>query len=338
MNARVATTSRRRSTLPIALTVVVTLGSSAACSHTLRKTTAAGSTPPLTELWANPVDLDKRDLYLGPAYLGGPPAGRRFQLVALDTTGASRGYDVKDDKGQEWSVKLGVEAQPEVVASRLLWAIGFHQPPTYYIRDWELTGSKDAKGPQPAARFRPSVRGYSVEGEWSWFENPFVGTVPYQGLIAANMLLNNWDFKTTNNKLYSRRDGTGAGNGPAHLYVVRDLGASLGRSSQPALLRAPGFLRMMAGSKGDIDDFESQGYVKLGTDGRLDFDYKGSRRDLLDHVSAEGVTWACRLMSRISDKQYADAFRAGNYSPDVTARYIKKIRQKITEGLALKAR
>jgi hypothetical protein len=322
----------------LSLSLVVFVSASAACSHTLRKTTAAASAPPLTELWSNPADLEKRDLFTGPAYLGGAPAGRRFQFVAVDTTGASRGYDVKDDKGQEWSVKIGVEAQPEVVASRLLWAIGFHQPPSYYVRDWELTGSKDAKGPQPGARFRPSLRGYSVEGEWSWFENPFVDTVPYQGLIAANVLLNNWDFKTSNNKLYTRRDGTGAANGPAHLYVVRDLGASLGRSSQPALLRAPGFLRMKAGSKGDIDDFESQGYVTLGTDGRPDFDYKGSRRDLLDHVTVEGVTWACRLMSRISDKQYADAFRAANYPPNVTARYIKKIRQKIAEGMSLASR
>ena len=34
---------------------------------------------------------------------------------------------------REWSLKLGPEAQSEVVASRLLWAIGFHQPPTYWL-------------------------------------------------------------------------------------------------------------------------------------------------------------------------------------------------------------
>jgi hypothetical protein len=296
----------------------------------------AGAAPPLTELWTNPADLDARNLFTGPVHLGAPPSGRRFQFVATDVTGASRGYDVKDANGQEWSVKVGVEAQPEVVISRLLWGIGFHQPPTYYIRDWELTGAKDGNGPQPAARFRPGMQGYKVEGDWSWFENPFVGTVPYQGLIAVNALLNNWDFKTNNNKVYVRRDDNAGG--PSHLYVVRDLGASLGRSSQPALLRATGFIRAKSGSKNDIDDFESQGYVKLGSDGRPEFDYKGIRRDLLDHVSVDGVTWACRLMSRLSDKQYSDAFRAANYSPDVTVRYIKKIRQKIAEGLALAQR
>lgn len=327
----------RRLQLPVAACLATMVVTTAACSHTLRTTTVAGTASPLTELWVNPADLETRNLFTGPVHLGGPPADRRFQFVSVDTTGFSRGYDVKDGQGQEWSVKLGLEAQPEVVVSRLLWGIGFHQPPTYYVRDWELTGAKEGNGPQPAARFRPGVTGYRVEGDWSWFENPFVGTVPYQGLIAVNALLNNWDFKTNNNKLYVRREGAAAG-GPSHLYVVRDLGASLGEASQPALLRAPGFIRAKSGTKNDIEDFESQAYVKLGSDGRPEFAYRGSRRDLLDHVSVEGVTWACRLMSRLSDQQYADAFRAANYSPDVTARYVKKIRQKIAEGLALAAR
>ena len=39
-------------------------------------------------------------------------------------------------------------------------------------------------------------------------------------------MLNNWDWKTSNNKIYEiRRRGTVVG-----VYVVRDLGASLGKT------------------------------------------------------------------------------------------------------------
>ena len=42
-------------------------------------------------------------------------------------------FDVRDAHGVEWSVKLGPEAQSAVVTSRILWALGFHPPPTYYL-------------------------------------------------------------------------------------------------------------------------------------------------------------------------------------------------------------
>ena len=61
-----------------------------------------------------------------------------------------------DADGRRWSVKLGPEAQTEVVTSRVLWAIGYHQPPTYYVPSWQLSGGPG--GQQPAARFRPISR------------------------------------------------------------------------------------------------------------------------------------------------------------------------------------
>ena len=47
------------------------------------------------------------------------------------------------------------------------------------------------------------------------------------------------------------------------------------------------------------------------------------------------VRWTTELLNRLTDAQWEDAFRAGGYSPDVRARYIKKIKAKIAEGLAL---
>ena len=44
----------------------------------------------------------------------------------------------------------------------------------------------------------------------SWYENPFVSTQPFKGLLVANLILNNWDWKTSNNKVYDLADRDGA--------------------------------------------------------------------------------------------------------------------------------
>ena len=76
------------------------------------------------ELWQQPVDLERRDLFYGAGGKAHFPKQTTFTFVARDTSGWSPGLDVRDDAGVEWSVKLGPEAQSEVVASRVLWAIG----------------------------------------------------------------------------------------------------------------------------------------------------------------------------------------------------------------------
>lgn len=285
---------------------------------------------PIAELWEEPRELEKRDLFLGPPSDQVPPpvAGAGFQFVAEDSSGASPGFEVVDSSGRHWDVKLGVEAQSEVAASRILWAVGFHQRPTYHVSSWVLTGR--AQGPQPEARFRPKLPGERVIGDWSWRDNPFVGTREYGGLIVVNLILNNWDWKTSNNKIY---EGTGADGTTRRLYVVRDLGASLGRTAQPALLSALG-IRNAQGTKNDLAGFEAQGFVQLQSDGRLDFDYHGLYDDVVARVNRADLKWACDLLSRLSDRQLAEAFRAGGYSPDQTARYVLKLKQKIAQGLA----
>jgi len=50
------------------------------------------------------------------------------------------------------------------------------------------------------------------------------------------------------------------------------------------------------------------------------------------------VAWASTLLGRLSDKQWADAFRAGGYDPDDASRFIKKLKEKIEQGRSLGAR
>ena len=42
--------------------------------------------------------------------------------------------------------------------------------------------------------------------------------------------------------------------------------------------------------------------------------------------SPEDVAWASALLGRLSDKQWADAFRAGGYEPEVANRFIAKLK------------
>ena len=155
---------------------------------------------PLAQFWTPPADLAPRDLFLGPALTPAPDATRPLEFVSKKRTGFSAGYDVTDASGRESSVKLGPEAQTEVVASRLVWAAGYHQPPTFYVSRWTLAGGP-SPGVQDGARFRPKAPLVS-RGSWSWQQNPFVGSQPYRGLVVLMLLLNSTDLRNENNVIY----------------------------------------------------------------------------------------------------------------------------------------
>ena len=281
----------------------------------------------ISALWEEPADLEQRDLFIGAGGQIAAPSGT-LAFVSRDTTGASPGFDVKDANGLTWSVKLGPEAQSEVTSSRILWAIGFHQRPSYYVAQWTMSG--EVSGAQPAGRFRPELPGEKVIGDWSWRENPFLGSRPYGGLIVANLILNSWDWKTSNNKIY---EITATGGVTRRLYIVRDLGASLGRTSQPPVLSALG-VRNSQGTKNDLEGFEAQGFVQVDGDGDIDFDYHGMYDEIVARAGKEDLRWACALLARLSDKQLADAFRAGGYTDEQTKRYVTKLKAKIAQGVA----
>jgi hypothetical protein len=283
------------------------------------------------ELWREPVDLETRDLHAGPGGAALAPPDEPYAFVARKTAGVNPGYDVRDSSGRLWSVKLGEEAQSEVTASRILWAIGFHQPPVYYVPQWTLSG-EDA-GIKTDARFRIDGERYQPAGEWSWYENPFVESQPFRGLIVAQMILNNWDLKTSNNRVYEAIDPSAT---PRRLFLVRDLGASLGSAKQHRFFAWLG-TRGQQGTKNDLEGFEAQGFIDKVEGNRVHFTYRGMNGDLLRIVTPADVVWACDLLSRLEQQQWAAAFRAGGYPDHQTARYVTKIKAKIEQGLALRA-
>ncbi|HUP41361.1 MAG TPA: hypothetical protein VM115_14655 [Vicinamibacterales bacterium] len=62
---------------------------------------------------------------------------------------------------------------------------------------------------------------------------------------------------------------------------------------------------------------------------------QGTRNNVIDLLRPSDVRWMAELMSKLSDAQWDDAFRAADYSPDVRARFIRKIKAKIAEGVAV---
>jgi len=303
----------------------------AACVRPAPRATApAATTADISQLWQEPRELAARDLRHG---AGGvrraPDPAVTYHFEEADRSGYSKGYEVTGPDGRRWNVKVGPEAQSEVVASRILWAIGYHQPAVYYLPRWTMSG--EIEGSQEAGRFRPEDPDWQPVGEWSWYENDFVDTRPFKGLIAANLILNNWDLKTSNNRIVEHR----ANRSTERLYVVRDLGASLGRTTLPAWLNLPLIRMWKQGTRNNVADFESQNLIKRIDGRRIEFDYRGVNDSLVDTVSAPDVIWTCRLMDRISDAQWRDAFDAAGYSPEERERFVKKIKSKIGEGLAL---
>jgi hypothetical protein len=284
------------------------------------------ATPPPTpekiaELWHQPEP--NRDLFWG---VGGerlaPDPALVYKVIEKKRTGFSMGMDVESPDGRKWSAKLPPEAPTEVVASRLLWGLGYHQPPIYYVGRWNADGS-EFDNPQLPARFReskPDLRGLDAGDAWSYYDGPFAGTREQNGLLIMMVMLGNSDLKDAQNVIYTLKEPL---EGASRWYVARDLGQSLGRTG---VLDAP---------RGDVKVFEQTPFIKGMSGQYVRFEWRGRHGRLIDRMTPADVRWICEKLDRLSDTQWQDAFRAGGYAPEIANRFIRRFEQKIKEGLAL---
>jgi len=140
-----------------------------ACQATIRSTLTSPLTPDQTaELWRAPEP--NRDLFLG---VGGtrlaPDPTAPYKVIEVKRAGFSMGLTVEGPGQRKWSAKMPPEASTEVVASRLLWGVGYHQPPIYYVERWNADGAPESN-PHLPARFReskPDLHGLDSEEIWS---------------------------------------------------------------------------------------------------------------------------------------------------------------------------
>ena len=306
----------------VALVAIV----SASCAGVGRPQVQNTPPKPGVSMWVEPTNLATRDVFYGPwGRELAPDPNDVYDLVEMKHSGVNLGMTVKDSKGREWSVKqpypgnLDSEAPVEVAVSRLLSAVGYRQPPVYYLRAFTL---KDDFGRhvEVGGRFRPKLEELKEVDSWDWADNPFVGRKEYQGLIVLLMMFNSTDLKNSNNSLYERREGDFV----EQWYVARDVGSALGDTNR------------IAPRKNHPESFEKMPFILGVNNGHVEFAYNGWYKNLVrDRITPQDVAWACNLLGGLSEKQMQDAFRAAGYEPAVAGRFIARLREKIQQGRSL---
>jgi hypothetical protein len=242
-------------------------------------------------------------------------------------SGSNPKFDIDDENGVRWRVKLGNEAQPETAASRILWAAGYYADENYLVKVLRVAGlpgrlSRGANliqvdGTVRNARLKRHD-GRKKVGEWSWEHAPFRGTREFNGLRVMMALLDNWDLKDENNAILEEHG--------KRIYEVSDLGASFGTTR---------VLLDKSKAKGNLESFEDATFVSkltpdtvsFGTPGApsmpylfnpFDYEKRAHMRWVGKDINRADAKWIGGILGRLTVEQIRDAFRAAGYSePEV---------------------
>ena len=163
-------------------------------------------------------------------------------------------------------------------------------------------GRATLAGSRLSARFRLQSD-HDSEGEWAWRDNPFTGTRELKGLVVVNLLLNNWDFKTSNNRIYTVQSRPPAPaamvRGPGSRRVARQVRLADRQSQRRRGLRVAAV---------------HQGRRRRHRPVRLS---RAPPRGARGHHTG-GRAVGVPAVDRITDQQWADIFRAAAYPSDVS--------------------
>jgi len=304
----------------------------------------AQNTPSTAVIWQDRGDAAALNLSNGPGAKGREP-GTAFKFIKESTSGTSPKFDVEDERGTTWKVKLGEEAKTETAAARLLWAAGYVVDEDYYRATLRVAGlPKLARGQQfvtngdtvTSARLE---RDTSSKGAttWSWYDNPFIGTREFNGLRVMMTLVNNWDLKAINN------EATGTSDGGAGQYSITDLGATFGRTGNN-IKRSKGIIKDYAAAR--FVDRVTATEVDLHMDSRpffltifnvRNYRFRTRMESVAKHIPIADATWIGDRLGRLSTTQIADAFRASGFSPSDVDAYTIVVARRIAALQALGA-
>jgi len=67
----------------------------------------------------------------------------------------------------------------------------------------------------------------------------------------------------------------------------------------------------------------------------VQFAFDGRHGALVDRITPADVRWICERLNELTDRQWRDAFRAGRYEPALANRFIRRMKAKLAEGLAV---
>jgi hypothetical protein len=302
-----------------------------------QRTKEASATSDKAVLWRQP-DVAMRNLLYGAGGEEHAPNGP-FTFVHEDLDGTQPKFEIKDEQGIRWKAKLGAEARSETAATRFVWAAGYFTDEDYYVPELRVEGLPSLKrgreyvsgsGVVVGARLEREIRGEKKAGQWSWLENPFVGTREFNGLKVLMALINDWDLKEVNNSIYDEQDGE-------QRYAVSDLGASFGRNSNE-----------YSRSKANVEGYQRSGFIKAIRPQEVDFVLQhypfwvtavrtvhfreyGRMEELVQHIPRTDVTWIGELLAQLSDAQIGDAFRAAGFSAQEVDAFTVTIRARIAQ-------
>ena len=121
------------------------------------------------------------------------------------------------------------------------------------------------------------------------------------------------------------------------IYYVSDLGASLGTTGS-WLTRLPGNADAAGpGSRGDANAFARHPFVEAVRDGQVVFHWRRKlARHTIEGVTVENARWMGNLLARLSDKQLADAYRAGGFDDAEIISYVRALRDRIRQLQSLR--
>ena len=299
------------------------------CSAAL---TAAPSSEPergTKTLWRDPGRIAERNLYWGMGSEARAPRAP-FTFVEEDTSGNRPKIKVRDAAGVQWTVKLAPadpllnEVQPEIAATRIIWALGFFVDENYYVPKGRITGATDLKrsadvigadGSFKVARFERRDPAMEKVGEWDIEKNEFGGTKELSGFLAAMLLLNSWDVKPANTVIFRTTDAN-----HDEYYVMSDLGSTFG-SMKGSNNR----------SRWDLEQYQRTKYVTGVVKGTLfQFHFPLTQGKLVT-IPLEHARWFSGLASQLTDAQIRQAFEAAGATPAEVSGFSAALRAKILE-------
>jgi len=303
-------------------------------------------------LWSPPTDIRHRNLFFGPGGKEHQPH-TIFTFVKEDLDGTSPKFSVRDQDGTKWKVKLGPEARPETVATRLIWAVGYQADEDYFLPLFHVKGmpahlsrGQQWIGPDGevyGGRLERDLKGQKKMGHWKWESNPFSGTCELNGLRVMMALINNWDVKNQNNAIYDEGSISDSSDGERQLvYLVSDVGDSFGSGGLAFLMlgKTAGRLKAYQGSKfirkvgPDYVNFNLPATPPLLLSfnfGLPEFILQRQVGPVCKHVPRADVQWIGHLLAQLSPEQIDDAFRAAGYTPEEVEGYSKVVLERIAE-------
>ena len=91
------------------------------------------------------------------------------------------------------------------------------------------------------------------------------------------------------------------------------------------------FIRSIKGSRNEPDDYVSDEFIEGVEGNTVRLDYDGKNGNLMRDISIADARWIGGLLSRLSERQIGDAFRAANYSPEQVRMLSGAVRQRINQ-------